>query len=138
MKWAQKEKGKLYVVRIDAGEELKASLKRFCAESGIKSAAIISGIGAAKRATLIVPNEDAKPKEREFDKMMELIAISGNITEGGKTVHIHCVCIDGDYTAAGGHLVSAVINPTCEIFLIETDQIERRENKESGINELDL
>jgi hypothetical protein len=67
---------------------------------------------------------------------VELLSLIGDVAlaEGKPQVHAHLVVGRRDGTAHGGHLLKAVVRPTCELILTENPQhLEKRFDPESGL-----
>jgi hypothetical protein len=129
--------GMRWVVRIDKGEEVVATLRWFCAEKGIRLGSV-SGIGAADRVTLGY-FETATKQYHTFERSgdHEITALSGNVTtlNGEVYLHLHVTLSDQDCRAFGGHLSSALISGTCELVIDELEGgVDRQFNNEVGLN----
>ena len=124
-----KKFGNRYFVRIDRGEELIESLKKFCRANGIKLASV-TGIGAAGKAVIgLFETKTKKYISKEVTGDHEITALMGNITrmDGEPYLHIHVNLADRECRAIGGHLNSAVISGTCEGVVDVTDGALGRE-----------
>ena len=132
-----KQSGNLIAVRLDRGEELVASLQALCEELDLCSA-IVTGIGAAKGATVCMFNmETGQYANTELPQFLEITNLSGNVTrkDGKPYLHLHITLADGAGNAFGGHLKRAVIGATAELFLLRNDlAIERKLDAETGLN----
>ena len=132
-----------WVLRLNKGEEIVQSLVQFCTENYIKSG-LISGIGGSDDISIKYYNLEKKEyiAKRFNDQDYEVISLTGNISlvEGKPFPHIHIVIGDSEYKTFGGHLGSAVISITCEIFIITAhdDVINRKLDEEFNLNFLDL
>lgn len=129
--------GERIVLRLDEDDEVVGSLLKVCGEEGI-DAASVTGIGAVKRVELShfdsVTNEYST---KSFEGMFEITSMSGNIAmlDGKHAAHIHITLGRTDLTVYGGHLVSAVVNPTCEIVISPMDgTLTREKDKKTGLN----
>jgi predicted DNA-binding protein with PD1-like motif len=126
------------VVRFDSGDELISSLKEIAKKEKIKTASVV-GIGAARKVELGHYNtKEKKYGSKKFEGMLEIVSLSGNITsseeDGEPVVHIHAVISDDNYATYGGHLISAEINPTCEIVLtLLSTTIKRKFDEKTGL-----
>jgi predicted DNA-binding protein with PD1-like motif len=125
------------VLRLDEGDEIVDSLKKICKKEKIRSA-FVSGIGACKSAEIGHYNtKEKKYKTKKLEAgLFEIISLSGNVTifDGEPMVHLHISLGLGDFSVVGGHLMSAEINPTCEIILLPFDaKIERTFDEKSGL-----
>ncbi len=132
-----KKIGSKWIVRIDKGEEIVETLKKFCKDNKIKLGTI-SGIGATDRVTIGLFNTKNKQyHSQELIGDYEITNLSGNIStmNGEIYLHLHISLADSKYNAYGGHLNSAVISGTGEIVIEEIeDIIEREFNEEAGLN----
>jgi predicted DNA-binding protein with PD1-like motif len=98
-----------YVVRMDAGEEVLASLADFVLREGIAGGSI-----------------------------SELVSLSGNITwvdgEDHPMIHAHVTLAGADFVAIGGHLFSGEIAVTGELFVIPTEvRLSRELDERTGL-----
>lgn len=139
MQFATTDKG--YIIRIEAGEELVSTLQHFFEEEDV-SGAVFTGIGATEDATvgMYLPDEQ-EYSFQSFDQQMEITNLTGNVAQidDDVTVHMHATLADEAQNAYGGHLKSAVINPTCEIYVTDHDAtIERSRDDETNLDLLDL
>lgn len=129
--------GNKYVLRIDKGEEIIETLKKFCEENGVKLGSI-SGIGAVNKATIgLFETATKKYISREYTGDFELASLSGNIStmNGDTYLHIHTCLADQNNTTYGGHLNFAVVSATCEIIIDAVDgEIDRQFSEEIGLN----
>ncbi len=116
--------GRVIVARVKPGSDLLRSLQKIVAEEGITSGVIVSGVGLLKQARLrnckSLPEEypitDANRTFLSFEKPLEILSISGNVTlaEGEPLVHVHLTLssVEGtEITVIGGHLIEG-----CEVF----------------------
>jgi predicted DNA-binding protein with PD1-like motif len=116
--------GRVIVARVKPGSDLLRSLQKIVAEEGVTSGVIVSGVGLLKQARLRnckrLPEEypitDANRTYLPFEKPLEILSISGNVTlaEGAPLVHAHVTLssVEGEeITVIGGHLIEG-----CEIF----------------------
>src|SRR3989338_316414 len=126
-----------YVVRIDNGEKLLETLKRFCTGSGIHCGYFF-GIGSLDEAELahyIVKNK--KYTFEKFRQPLEITSLNGNITTMDNEVYLHChaTLSDVNMDAIAGHLKEGVVGATCEIMLVQLDsRIERKRDEPIGLN----
>ncbi|MCO4782344.1 MAG: DNA-binding protein [Candidatus Cloacimonetes bacterium] len=126
-----------YLIRLDRNEEILSSLKTICQKHKIK-AGKVSGIGAVYDVSLgfyDLPTKfyDSKKFEGEF----ELLSLSGNISflDGEPFTHLHMTMSDANYQVFGGHLFSAKIAVTGEIWIVPAEiDVERVQNDEIGLN----
>ncbi|MFZ5500393.1 MAG: PPC domain-containing DNA-binding protein, partial [Candidatus Micrarchaeota archaeon] len=107
-------------IRLDAGDELVASLKGICAKEGITNA-VFFGIGACRKAD--IGHYDTAKKSyhnKTLEGMMEIVSLTGNvsISEDAPLVHAHIALGLADFSVQGGHANRVEIDPTCEIVLM--------------------
>ncbi len=125
------------LIRLDDGEELVSSLKTVCKKEGIGSGLVI-GIGAARKAE--IAHYDTKEKKynvKKFEGMLEIVSLNGSIAQlnGEPAAHLHICISRHDYSTISGHLMSAEIYPTCEIFLLPYKaSITRKHDEKTGLN----
>ncbi|MFH1785670.1 MAG: PPC domain-containing DNA-binding protein [Candidatus Micrarchaeota archaeon] len=121
--------GKEIAIRLDDGEEIIESLQSICKIEEVESA-LITGIGAACKTEIgHWDPEDKKYNVKKFEGSLEIISLNGNVAmlNNEPMVHIHIVIGKEDFSTKSGHLISAIIKPTCEIVLLP---ISTRINRE--------
>ncbi len=126
------------VVRIDKGEEIIKSLFLVIEKEKIKLGTI-SGIGAVNDAYIGIFNTTTK----EYSSMnyrgdFEICSLSGNISTKDHEAYIHAHIVIGnnlENKIVGGHLNSATVSATSEIFIHSIEgQIDRKFDDEIGLN----
>jgi len=131
-----------YLVRLEPGEEVIESLKRFADGHRIGFAAL-HAIGAFRRVTLGYFDTAANVyRHRAVEEQVEVLNLSGNISRGEKgepIVHAHVTVGRSDYHTLGGHLVEATVNPTLEIVVATVlATVRRRRDPATGLTLWDL
>lgn len=109
-----------WVLRLDAGEEIVGSLRRFATECGVR-AGLITGIGSVGEAELgFFARSTLAYARRTFTGDHEVVSLLGNFSllEGEPFPHCHVVLAGEDFVAYGGHLFSAVVSMTCELHVV--------------------
>ena len=132
-----KKFGNKYIVRLDKGEEIVQTLKKFCKEQNIKLG-WVKGIGAVNKATIGI----YRPYYKKYYPMdlngdYEITSLLGNISTMNEEIymHLHINLSDIDYETFGGHLNSAIISVTGEIMIEAIEgNVDREFNEEIGIN----
>jgi predicted DNA-binding protein with PD1-like motif len=132
--------GTTFILRLDRGEELVSTLKAFCNDQQI-TLGTVQGIGAVNNAVIGL----FLTKTREYHTTMlsgdhEITSLLGNITTmGGEPyLHLHATLTDATFLAYGGHLTSAMVSGTCEIFITVLDgNVARRFDADVGLNVLE-
>lgn len=131
-----------WMIRLKKGEPLIENLIKFAQKENIRGG-WISGIGGALSAQLAFYDLQAKGYEvKEFDKLLEITSLHGNIAwgENGPVVHVHGTFSDANMQSIGGHVKELVVGGTCEIFLHNwfKDKLTRTHDDETGLPLLDL
>ena len=131
-----------YVLRLDHGEEIVASLTRLVEEEGIQLASV-SALGAANDVTIGIFNTVEKQYySHRYQEDYEISALVGNVTrkDGAPYLHLHITIgnpVTGEVHA--GHLSSATISATLELFLQVWDgQVGRKFSDAVGLNLLEF
>jgi predicted DNA-binding protein with PD1-like motif len=118
MKWKDNGNG-MFLVKIEQGEEIMATLEAFVAQHG-NGAALIHGLGAIKDVEIgYFELAIWEYHKRVLPDDLELLSFLGNavIVEGKPVVHAHVVVSDHTFAAQGGHLFRATIAVTGEFFV---------------------
>ena len=92
-------------------------------------------MGEAELAHYIVENK--KYTSKILNQPLEIINMTGNITEMNKEVYLHChiTLSDERMNAIAGHLKEGKISATCEIVLVKIDaEINRKYDEKIGLN----
>ncbi len=125
------------VLIVRKGQEVVSSVIEFCGRKGISSAAV-TALGALSGVKIAF--YDLKSKKyvwKTFDKNVELLNLTGNVAvlEGKPVLHAHVTLSGRDYRAFGGHLGSAVVSGTCEVFITPLkEKLVRQFDSETGLN----
>ncbi|MCG8541437.1 MAG: DNA-binding protein [Clostridia bacterium] len=129
--------GNKIVMRIDKGEEVVETIKKFCEDHKITLGSI-SGLGAAERIKVgLFDVLEKKYYSKEFVGDYEISNLTGNIsTMNGETyLHIHITITDDEMRGFGGHLNEALISGTCELVIDIIDgMVDREFNDDIGLN----
>ena len=115
--------GDTYVLRLDRGEEVLASLADFARAESIKLARV-EGLGAADFVR--VSQYDLEKRQlntREFCEYVEISNLNGSISalDGNPFLHLHITLCDSKLHAYGGHLLECRISATAELFITVLD-----------------
>ena len=110
-----------FVLKLERGEEVVSSIQDFCARRGIRGA-VFTGIGAVKNSTIGYYNLDSRDYGwKNFPEDREVASMNGNVAlvDDKPFVHVHTVLSATDETLSciGGHMKSAEVAVTLEIFL---------------------
>ena len=127
-----------YVLRLDPGEEIVASLTRLVEQEQVQLGSV-TAIGAANDVTIgIFSTREKQYHARRYQGDYEISALVGNVTrkEGEPYLHLHITIgnpVTGEVHA--GHLTSATISATLELFLQVWDgQVGRKFSDQVGLN----
>ena len=127
-----------YVLRLDPGEEIVASLTRLVEQEQAQLGSV-TAIGAANDVTIgIFSTQEKQYHARRYQGDYEISALVGNVTrkEGEPYLHLHITIgnpVTGEVHA--GHLTSATISATLELFLQVWDgQVGREFSDQVGLN----
>lgn len=130
--------GDTYVVRLDVGDEVNASLLALAEKEDI-ALAEISGLGATN--DIVVGVYDVAKRTyhgNEFHGDYEITSLVGTLsTMNGKPyLHLHMSAGDDKGHVIGGHLNKAVISATAEIIVRVIDgSVDRhKDEKVTGLN----
>jgi predicted DNA-binding protein with PD1-like motif len=110
-----------YVMRLDPGDELIASLRQFAAEEEVLSGHL-TGIGSTSNAQLgWLDPETGEYVKRRFDEPMEVANLTGTFSvaeeDGRAFVHVHGVFAPQELISYSGHVHEARTGAVMEIFL---------------------
>jgi len=128
---------KTFVLIFETGDELASGLKAFAKAKGLAGSSF-KAIGALSQVKLGWLNWETRTYETSVDlpEQLELLSLIGDIAlkDGEPQVHAHVVVGRRDGTAHGGHLLQAIVRPTCELVLTESPaHLQKRLDPESGI-----
>jgi predicted DNA-binding protein with PD1-like motif len=133
--------GPTYIIRLDAGEKVIASLKSLCEQDRI-GAGFLNGLGAVENIELGWFDREAKDyRTIHIEEPCEIVSLYGNVTllDGKPFLHCHIAVADREFAVQGGHLREAVVSATCEFTLTRFfDEIGRKTDPRTGLRLLDL
>ena len=127
-----------YVVVMDTGDEVVASLQAF-AEAEKISAAQVTAIGALSHGTLGFFEWERKDYRRiPVNEQVEVVSMNGDVgvdAEGRPALHLHSVLGRSDGSTIGGHLIAAHVRPTLEVIVTESPaHLHRCHDAETGLS----
>lgn len=126
-----------YIVRLNVGEDIVESVKKFAQEQNIKFGTV-TGIGAVNKAKIGLFNTETKEYQSTIlEEDMEIISLAGNITEmnGEPYIHLHIALANSEHNVKAGHLNMAVISATGEIIIEAIDgYVDREFDDDIGLN----
>jgi predicted DNA-binding protein with PD1-like motif len=129
--------GRIWVIRIDPGEDALLALRSKIREKGITQAVVVSGYGTFARARLHWVAHNRFPTDNlfeEFEGGIELMSMNGMIVDGEPHIHFTAATPKG---AFGGHLEEGcIVYVLCEVVLVELDGPRmRRVEAPAGVDE---
>src|SRR4029079_14229163 len=107
-----------WIVRLDKGEKLMASLTKLVEQENIPSC-WINAVGAATSVSLKFYNLDDKEYKGEtIMELMEITGLQGNLSwlDGKPNFHLHGTFSKSDMSVVGGHVEDLTVAGTCEVF----------------------
>lgn len=129
--------GGAWLIRLDTGEPIVASLQAFAEKEKIQAGAV-TGIGTCRNPILAFFDWDKKEyRARTLAGDFEITGLSGNVGlfEGRAFVHLHATLGDAEFRARAGHLREAETLAVCEIVLTPLPgELVRRIDPETGLN----
>ena len=130
-----------FVVKLNKGEQLVDSLIKFARQEKVDSGSV-AGIGAVTNVTLgYFDREQKKYLEKKFEEVYELVSLVGSIATINyqPILHLHIIISDRNYKVYAGHLFSAEVAVTAEIFVrAYPEPLLRKKDPQFGLNLLDL
>lgn len=144
--------GKIIVSRIKTGSDLLLSIQKIVDELSIRSAVILSGVGLLRKARIRncknlpsdFPITDSNRCFNSFEKPLEILGISGNVSISGENtlVHAHLTLsyIDnGEIKVIGGHLIEGCrVFGFAEVIIMELPKLEMVKNYDDETKTLQL
>ncbi|MCJ7739947.1 DNA-binding protein [Candidatus Microgenomates bacterium] len=136
---AKRSDKKIWILRLEKGEEIISAMSKFCRENKINGG-FFYGIGACDMVRIAHYDEISKKySSRKFKKALELLNITGNIArEKELIIHAHVTLADNQFHVFGGHLLEGRISITSEIFLCALPTLKKKFDPETGLKLLDL
>ena len=123
---------RVYVLRLEDGEDILERLTQFVKERKVR-AGFIEGVGSFDRATLGYFDGN-KFRPLKFRGEFQIISLVGNtaMMNGEPIVHMHAAISDSSGRCFGGHVMDGcVVSYNCELQLVElSGKIQKK--KEPG------
>ncbi|MCI4334255.1 MAG: DNA-binding protein [Thermoplasmata archaeon] len=133
--------GARWVLRLDEGQELLATLSELARTHGLRAGIVVSGIGMLRRGRIGYWN-GREYEAHELDGPHELVSLHGSIAEldGAPSVHLHVAVAGKDHRLLGGHLLEGTIGIVGELYLesFEGERFGRRFDARANLKLLDL
>ncbi len=122
------------VLRLNPGDDLRASLDLALRQSGTEAAFVVSGIGSLRGASVRFAGAES-PTRIEGD--LEILMLAGSLSPDGS--HIHISVSDAQGRVFGGHAApGCVVRTTAEVLvaLLPDWQFARTHDPLTGYAEL--
>lgn len=130
-----------FLIRLERGEELIASLAALMREHDIGSGSV-TGLGAVDRARLgcyLLEQQDYSSREVSGD--LEVVGLTGTLSwyDGEPFPHVHLMITDEEFGATGGHCFEAWVSATIEL-VVRTfpDRVDRDRDEAIGLHLMNL
>lgn len=134
MKQAAGPAGRIHVLRLEPGAEVRGSLRDWSEQMGLQAAVITSAVGSlstahlryAGRADGVVTSTD-----------LEVLSLSGTLSVHG--MHLHLSVADREGRMLGGHMLDGcIVRTTLELAVQEVDGVSLPRSKDpaTGYDEL--
>ena len=133
------KEGNVIILKLDFNEDIHESIRAVCEKENVKNGFVTSGVGAG--TDMEVGYLKGKEYVRMlYEKRMEIVSISGSISQEEPRFHIHVSLADEEHKVHGGHLFSGKANPMMEIFITKLADIKlgRKLKETSGLKELTI
>ena len=126
-----------FVVVLETGEEVVASLQKFAARESVHAASF-TAIGALGDAVLLYFDWQKKDYQKiPVREQVEVASLMGDIAddpEGKPALHIHIVVGTRDGSAKAGHLGEGHVRPTLEVVVTESPaHLRKVRDTETGL-----
>ena len=141
MKYAQISQDQWFL-RLEKDEELITQLREFAKKYNFSSG-FVQGIGGLQAVTLGLYRLSSS-KDYEFTDFagdLELTSLTGNLSvvDSNPLWHIHAVVGDEQLQTVGGHLRSAIVAGTVELYVTRfANMFTRRLDKSVGLQLLEF
>jgi predicted DNA-binding protein with PD1-like motif len=101
------------VLRLNPGDDLRASLDAALTQSGAQAAFVVSGIGSLRGASVRFAGAETPTR---IEGNLEILTLAGSLSPDGS--HIHMSVSDGEGRVFGGHAApGCVVRTTAEILI---------------------
>jgi uncharacterized protein len=135
MKQASGTAGRIHVLRLLPGADVRTSIRDWANENTIEAAVIASAVGSLTRAHLRYAGR-ADGIMTTAD--LEVLSFSGTLSRHG--MHVHLSVADRDGQVLGGHLLEGcTVRTTLELIIHAIDGVSmlRMKDEATGYDELD-
>ncbi|MBP7561877.1 MAG: DNA-binding protein [Armatimonadetes bacterium] len=141
--------GNLYVARIDAAEDLHGAISRIADLKSERRMLILSAVGALCDVSLrnLAPGAELPIEGSHWLPLTEpgpceIVSLSGDLfpMSGEPVLHLHASLGTSSGVVVGGHLDSATVFSSVEIFMVAIDGswTVRKPDTQTGLAELTI
>jgi predicted DNA-binding protein with PD1-like motif len=120
MEFASMAIQKVWVLRVDPGEDVLESIRRFVTEASIRQAIVLGGYGTLAAYHLHWVTHNRIPTDNAFgqgESGVEILAMNGLVVDGEPHIHVTLSTMGG---AFGGHMEpGCTAYVLCELFFAE-------------------
>jgi predicted DNA-binding protein with PD1-like motif len=108
--------GSRWMLRLDDGQDLFATLSAWAEKEQVRAAAILFGIGMFQRATFGYW-DGTRYQPHELSVPHEVVALHGSIARADEapSLHLHGAVAGPDHHLVGGHLLKATVGILQEV-----------------------
>ena len=124
MEFASMTVKNIHVLRVDPGEDVLESVRRFLKESNVRQAVVLAGYGTLAAYHLHWVTHNRIPTDQCFGRGeggIEVLSMNGLVVEGEPHIHVTLSTPEG---AFGAHLEPGCIAYVlCEVFFAEVEGV---------------
>lgn len=124
MEYASMNLSKIHILRVDPGEDVLESVRKFLKEAGVGQAVVLGGYGTLAAYHLHWVTHNRLPTDNIFGRGeggIEILSMNGLVVDGEPHIHVALSTPDG---AFGGHLEPGCIAYVlCEVFFAEVEGV---------------
>ncbi|MFZ1689370.1 MAG: PPC domain-containing DNA-binding protein [Flavobacteriales bacterium] len=135
MKIASGGSGRMHVLRLQPGEDVRLTLDTWVKENSTEAAGIVSAVGSLTHAHIRYANR-ADGIMTTGD--LEVCSLSGTLSRHG--MHLHLSVADRDGQMLGGHMLEGcLVRTTLELVIQEVAEVRmlRSKDERTTFDELD-
>ena len=99
------ETGRVLLLHLTKGDDLVKSISKGCADAGIETGIVTSGIGSLRKFHyhyIMATSDEPKDVYEVIEKPLELVALQGIILEGKP--HLHAIVSESGTKTYSGHV----------------------------------
>jgi len=129
---------KVYIGKLDKGDDILESIEKFLNRNKIEKA-YINIIGAVEYATIGYYDQKKKVYvKKSFKKPMEILSIQGNVSLKDEKIfpHLHAIFADKRLDTIGGHLFTPtkIFAAEFTVFELKGESLNRQFDAETGLS----